>query len=247
MLTFNAFKKSVKKQLENSLIMELKKSKKADLESKRGLLLQIGMFVSLAIVLIAFTYTEKVTKADSLGQVAATDISEEMIPITRQEEVKPPPPPPPPAAVEILNIVNDDTKIMDDLEIMDSEATKETKVEVAQIVTEEKEKVEEEIFVVVENMPEFPGGELAMRKYINSAIKYPSLAQENGIQGKVFVNFVVDKEGNVTNAKVFRGVDPSIDKEALRVIMSLPRWKPGMQRGKAVRVSFTVPISFQLQ
>ncbi len=204
------------------------------------------MFVSLAIVLFAFTYSEKVTKADSLGQVAAAEISEEMIPMTRQEEVKPPPPPPP-AAVEILNIVTDDTKITDNLEIMDSEATKETKVEVAQIVTEEKEKVEEEIFIVVENMPEFPGGELALRRYINTAIKYPGIAQENGIQGKVLVNFVVDKDGTVSNAKIFRGVDPSIDKEALRVIMSLPKWKPGMQRGKAFRVSFTVPINFQLQ
>jgi len=170
-----------------------------------------------------------------------------MIPITRQEEAKPPPPPPPPAAVEILSIVTDDVKITENLEIMDSEATKETKVEVAQIVTEEKEKVEEEIFVVVENMPEFPGGELALRKFIATAIKYPSIAQENGIQGKVFVNFVVDKDGSISNAKIARGVDPSIDKEALRVVMTLPKWKPGMQRGKNVRVSYTVPISFQLQ
>jgi protein TonB len=227
--------------------MELKKSKKADLENKRGLFLQIGMFVSLAIVLYAFNYSEKVTKTDSLGQVAAAEINEEMIPITRQEEAKPPPPPPPPAAVEILSIVTDDVKITENLEIMDSEATKETKVEVAQIVTEEKEKVEEEIFVVVENMPEFPGGELALRKFISSAIKYPSIAQENGIQGKVFVNFVVDRDGRISNAKIARGVDPSIDKEALRVVMTLPKWKPGMQRGKTVRVSYTVPISFQLQ
>ena len=227
--------------------MELKKSKKADLENKRGLFLQIGMFVSLAIVLYAFNYSEKVTKTDSLGQVAAAEINEEMIPITRQEEAKPPPPPPPPAAVEILSIVTDDVKITENLEIMDSEATKETKVEVAQIVTEEKEKVEEEIFVVVENMPEFPGGELALRKFISSAIKYPSIAQEHGIQGKVFVNFVVDRDGRISNAKIARGVDPSIDKEALRVVMTLPKWKPGMQRGKTVRVSYTVPISFQLQ
>ena len=226
--------------------MELKKSKKADLENKRGLFLQIGMFISLVVVLYAFNYTVKVTKADSLGQVAASEINEEMIPITRQEEIKPPPPPPPPAAVEILNIVTDDTKINENLEIMDSEATKETKVEVAQIVTEEKEAVEEEIFVVVENMPEFPGGEMALRRYINTAIKYPTIAQENGIQGKVFINFVVDRDGSISNAKIFRGVDPSIDKEALRVVMSLPKWKPGMQRGKTVRVSYTVPISFQL-
>jgi len=127
--------------------MELKKSNKSDLENKRGLFLLIGMFVSLAIVLFAFTYSEKITKADSLGQVAAAEISEEMIPITRQEEVKQLSPPLPPAAVEILNIVADDTKITDNHEIKDSEVTKETKVEVAQIVTEEKEKVEDEIFI----------------------------------------------------------------------------------------------------
>lgn len=229
--------------------MELKKSKKADLENKRGLFLNIGMFVALGIVLFAFTYTERVTKAESLGQVAASEINEEMIPITRQEEAKPPPPPPSPAAVEILNIVNDETKITDNLEIMDSEATKDTKVEVAvvQITTEEEEKVEEDIFVVVENMPEFPGGDLALLKYIANSIQYPTIAQENGIQGRVLVNFVVDKDGSISNAKIARGVDPAIDKEALRVIMSLPKWKPGLQRGKPVRVSYTVPISFQLQ
>jgi len=85
-----------------------------------------------------------------------------------------------------------------------------------------------------------------MRKFLNKAIRYPAVAQENGIQGKVIVNFVIDKDGSVSNARIARGVYPSIDKEALRVVMSLPKWKPGMQRGKAVRVSYTVPISFQL-
>lgn len=229
--------------------METKKSKKADLENKRGLFLSIGMFMALAIILYAFNYSSKVTKVESLGQVVATEVNEEMVPVTRQEEVKPPPPPPPPAVVEILNIVDDQTTINEELEIMDTEATKDTKVEVkvAQMVKEEEVKPEEEIFVVVEDMPQFPGGELALRKYIATAIKYPTIAQENGIQGKVFVNFVVDRDGRVSNAKIARGVDPAIDKEALRVVMSLPKWKPGMQRGKPVRVSYTVPISFQLQ
>jgi protein TonB len=96
-------------------------------------------------------------------------------------------------------------------------------------------------------MPVFPGGDLALRKYIANAVKYPVIAQENGIQGKVFITFVVDKDGSVSNARIARGVDPSIDKEALRVVNSLPRWKPGKQRGKPVRVSYTVPINFQLQ
>lgn len=105
----------------------------------------------------------------------------------------------------------------------------------------------DEVFMVVEQMPEFPGGDAALKTFIAKAIRYPADAQENGIQGKVFVNFVVDKDGSVTLAKVVRGVDPSIDKEALRVINSLPKWVPGKQGGHPVRVSFTVPISFVLQ
>jgi protein TonB len=228
--------------------MELKKTPKADLENKRGLFLQIGLFVSLGIILLAFNWNDKVKQVDSLGEMQAQAVEEEIVPITRQDEVKPPPPPPPPQTVEILNIVDNKAEINDDLEILDSEASKDTKVEVTQIVQAvEKEKEEEQIFVVVEEMPEFPGGELALRKYIAQAIKYPTIAQENGIQGKVFVNFVVDRDGSVSNAKIARGVDPSLDKEALRVVNGLPKWKPGKQRGKPVRVSYTVPISFQLQ
>ena len=210
--------------------------------------MQIGLAIALGVILLAFNWSDKVTKVESLGDMSAQQVEEEIVPITRQDEVKPPPPPPPPQTVEILNIVDDKQEINDNLDILDSEASKDTKVEVTQIVQAvEKEKEEEQIFVVVEEMPEFPGGELALRKYIASSIKYPTIAQENGIQGKVFVNFVVDRDGSISGAKIARGVDPSLDKEALRVIGTLPKWKPGKQRGKTVRVSYTVPISFQLQ
>ena len=160
--------------------MELKKTPKADLENKRGLFLQIGLFVSLGIILLAFNWNDKVKQVDSLGEMQAQAVEEEIVPITRQDEVKPPPPPPPPQTVEILNIVDNKAEINDDLEILDSEASKDTKVEVTQIVQAvEKEKEEEQIFVVVEEMPEFPGGELALRKYIAQAIKYPTIAQED--------------------------------------------------------------------
>jgi TonB family protein len=105
----------------------------------------------------------------------------------------------------------------------------------------------EEIFFIVEDMPEFPGGEVALRKFFANHISYPALAQEKGIQGRVYVTFVVDKDGQVANAKIARGVDPSLDMEALRVVNSLPAWIPGKQRGKAVNVSYTVPINFSLQ
>lgn len=228
--------------------MELKKSPKADLENKRNIFVQLGLVMSLGITLLAFSWTTRVEQATTLGTMAQQDVEDEIIPITRQEEVKPPPPPPPPKVVEMLNIVDDDVEIKDDLDIMDTEADDNTVIDVAPVIAQEAEAEEEaEVFFIVENMPEFPGGELALRKFIANAIKYPVIAQENGIQGKVYVNFVVDKDGSVTQARIARGVDPSLDKEALRVVNTLPKWKPGMQRGKPVKVSYTVPISFVLQ
>ena len=228
--------------------MEPKKSPKADLENKRGIFVQLGLVISLGLVLLAFNWNSQIKEADSLGQVQAQDVEDEMIPITRPEEVKPPPPPPPPQVVEVLNIVDNNTDIDDELQIEDTEADDNTVVNVAPIVQQKEEQTEEQpVFFIVEDMPEFPGGDIALRKYIAQAIKYPVIAQENGIQGKVYVNFVVNTDGSVTDAKIARGVDPSLDKEALRVINSLPKWKPGKQRGKPVRVSFTVPINFVLQ
>ena len=229
--------------------MELKKSPKADLESKRNTFLLVGLVAALGITLLAFEWTTKPSKAESLGSIQTAEVEEEIIPITREQEVKPPPPPPPPKVVEVLNIVDDDVEIEDELEIEDSEADDETVIDVAPVIetAEEEEEEEAQVFFIVEDMPEFPGGDLALRKYIANQIKYPVIAQENGIQGKVYVTFVVGKTGKVSNASIARGVDPSLDKEALRVVNALPTWKPGKQRGKPVNVSYTVPINFVLQ
>ena len=227
--------------------MEPKKSPKADLESKRNIFVQLGLVVALGLCLLAFEWTSKVDQAASLGSMAEQDVEDEIIPITRQEEVKPPPPPPPPKVVEVLNIVDDETEIEDELEIEDTDIDEETAIEVAPVLQEEEEADEGQVFFIVEDMPEFPGGELALRKFIANSIKYPVIAQENGIQGKVYVNFVVDKDGSITNARIARGVDRSLDQEALRVVNTLPKWKPGQQRGKPVKVSYTVPINFVLQ
>jgi protein TonB len=228
--------------------MELKKAPKADMESRKNVFFMIGLVVSLGITLLAFEWKAKPSKTESLGNLNAVNIEEEIIPITREQEIKPPPPPPPPKVVEILNIVDDDVKIEDDLHI-DSEADDNTLINVAPVISakEEVEEEEAQVFFIVEDMPEFPGGEMALRTYIANAIKYPVIAQENGIQGKVYVTFVVGKDGSVSNASIARGVDPSIDKEALRVVNTLPKWKPGKQRGKPVNVSYTVPINFVLQ
>jgi len=176
-----------------------------------------------------------------------------------QNEAAPPPPPPPPSEVQtvvkyVAPVVVDSVKVEDESKLMISDeqvATTENKAAV-EIVEQKQEEVEpeqkeEEVFVVVEEMPEFPGGVIALRQYLANAVKYPVIAQENGIQGKVYVNFVVNKDGSVSNAKIARGVDPSLDAEALRVVSTLPKWRPGKQRGAPVRVSYTVPISFKLE
>lgn len=229
--------------------MEIKKTPKADLENKRNILLTLGLIIALGAIFAAFEYKTHTKKADSLGQIQAMDVEDEIIPITREQEQQPPPPPPPPQVVEVLNIVDDDVEIKDEL-VIDTEVTEDMIIDVAPVVStvaKEEEEEETQVFFIVEDMPEFPGGEAALRQFIANEIKYPVIAQENGIQGRVYVTFVVNTDGSIADAKIARGVDPSLDKEALRVVSTLPRWKPGMQRGKAVRVSYTVPINFVLQ
>jgi len=229
--------------------MERKKASKADLESKRTLFFLVGLVVALGSTLVAFEWTTKPSKAESLGVILNQSVEEEIIPITREQEIKPPPPPPPPKVVEVLNIVDDKVKIEDELEIEDSEADEETVIDVQPLIeaSEEEEEDTNEIFLIVEEAPEFPGGTRALYKYISSHVKYPVIAQENGIQGKVYVKFVVNEEGDVSNAEILRGVDQSLDVEALRVVNSLPKFKPGKQRGRPVKVFYNAQISFQLQ
>ena len=178
-------------------------------------------------------------------------IAEEEIDITRQEDT-PPPPPPPPAVeqvAEVLNVVEDNVEVADNnlLSSEDDQAQAQTQTYVPPAVkVEEEEESSQQIFMVVEEMPEFPGGQAALMSFIAKSIKYPVVAQENGIQGRVTCSFVVNKDGSIVDAEVVRGIDPSLDKEALRVINTMPKWKPGKQRGKPVRVKFTVPINFRL-
>ena len=216
--------------------MEAKKNPKVSLERKRILFLQIGFLVSLSVILIAFEWKNYEKRDYNLGNLNLEDLEEEIIPITRQE-VKPPPPPPPPP--EIIEIVEDEVEIENEIEIDDTESDEDEEIEI-------EEDDDDEFFMVVENMPEFPGGDLGLMKYIQKNVKYPAIAKEYNITGKVYVSFIVDKSGSVTNVKIVRGVDKNLDAEALRVVKSLPKYKPGKQRGKAVRVMFTIPINFTL-
>lgn len=227
--------------------MEVKKTPKADLESKKTVFLQIGLVVVLSLVLVAFEWTSTDVNVDFSLQDEDIEVEEEIIPITRQEEVKPPPPPPPPAVADILNIVEDDVELDEELEIMDTEMSQDDIVDFSNMVFEEETRDEGEIFMIVEEMPEFPGGTEALQKYLSQSVRYPVIAQENGIQGRVYIQFVINQNGEVTNATILRGVDPSLDREALRVVEAMPKWKPGKQRNRPVRVSYTVPINFVLQ
>jgi len=214
--------------------MEPKKNPEVNLESKKGLFLQIGLVIALLVVLGAFEYKSYEKSAYNLGQLNLDDLEEEIIPITKQE-LKPPPPPPPPP--EVIEIVEDEVEIENEIEIEDTESDEDL-----EIIEED----DDEVFMVVESMPVFPGGDLGLMKYIQKHVKYPAIAKEYNITGKVYVSFIVDKSGSVTNAKIVRGVDKNLDAEALRVVKSLPKYKPGKQRGKAVRVMFTIPINFTL-
>ena len=212
-----------------------KKDPKISLENKKGMFFQIGLAVTLIAVLISFEWKSYDKSNYNLGDLNLDDMEEEIIPITRQE-VKPPPPPPPPP--EIIEIVEDEVEIENEVEIEETDTDEDEIVEI--------EEDDEEFFMVVENMPEFPGGDLGLMKFIQKNVRYPAIAKEYNITGKVYVSFIVDKQGGVTNVKIVRGVDKNLDAEALRVVSLLPKYKPGKQRGKAVRVMFTIPINFTL-
>ena len=216
--------------------MQQKKNPEISLERKKGFFFQVGLLVALLIVFVAFEWKSYDKVEYNLGQLNLDDLEEEMIPITeRKIEQKPPPPPPP----EVIEIVEDEVEIEEELEIEDTESDEDEMIEI-------EEESDDEFFMVVENMPEFPGGDLGLMKYIQKNVKYPPIAKEYNITGKVYVSFIVDKSGLVTNVKVVRGVDKNLDAEAVRVVKSLPKYKPGKQRGKPVRVMFTIPINFTL-
>ncbi|HOK38652.1 MAG TPA: energy transducer TonB [Bacteroidales bacterium] len=231
--------------------MELKKSPKADLERRKFIFLEIGLILSLAICYIAFEWKSEELSTSSLGELTSQDIFEEEIINTQQEtppEQPKPEQPEPEAVIEELIVVDDD-KVVENLNI-DTEADEKTKTNINIVQTtfnvETEEEVEPISFAVVEEKPTFPGGEAELLKFIAENTKYPEIAKENGIQGRVFVQFVIDKNGNVTNVTIARGVDPYLDAEAIRVVKMLPKWTPGKQRGKPVPVTFVVPINFKL-
>lgn len=230
--------------------MEVKKSPKADLENKKLLFREIGFVVVLAIVLLAFEWssTEKEELMDLTQETVA--IEEEIIPITQEQQEIPPEMPKIPVLSDVIDIVDDDIVVKDDL-FIDLEDNANLGVEIIDYVPQvEEEVVEEEAipFALVETKPMFQGGDANnFSRWVATHLQYPEIAKENGVQGKVTLQFTVNTDGTVSNVKVLRGVDASLDKEAVRLVSSSPKWTPGKQRDRAVKVSYTFPVIFQLR
>jgi protein TonB len=229
--------------------MEIKKSPRANLEKDKTLNLLMGIVIACAILFVGFEWGErdiKVATDDGMGTV----IEEEEIENTEQEE--PPPPPPEPEVLktpDVIELVDDNIKV-EEVEIAatdDNSNQAQIDTYVAPVVEEKEEEDENHIFLTVEKMPEFPGGDAALLKWIREHVTYPTIAAENGIQGTVSCNFVVNADGSVVDVQVARPLDPNLDKEAIRVLKLLPKFKPGEQRGKPVRVKYSLPVKFRLQ
>ena len=230
--------------------MEIKKTEKASMENKRFLFTEIGMVIALLIVWGAFSYTSREKKVATLEADQTVVEVEDMVPITEET------PPPPEAAPKIpilsdqIDIVDDNIKV-DDSMFQNIEDSNEG-FEIMDYIESapEEETIEEEAipFQLVEEKPSFNGGDAnEFSKWVNSRLVYPEIAKENGVQGRVTLQFTVNADGTVSNVKVLRGVDSSLDKEAVRDVSSSPKWKPGKQRDRAVKVTYTFPVIFQLR
>ena len=236
--------------------MEIKKSKKADLEGQKSTSMLIGYIFALGAVFAAFEWTTRDYKeTEPVIYAAYAPMEEEVPPVTQPIfQTAPPPPQEAPQVAEILDIVEDDEEIEEE-EIQSSEDTNEaisgpSAPVSGPVMTGPVADVgisdEDEVFEVVEKMPMFPGGDEALLKYLGKNIKYTRMAQDRGVQGTCIIEFVVNKDGSVVDPVVLRKLDPDLDNNALEVVKKMPRWQPGLQRGKPVRVKYRLPVAFRL-
>ncbi len=237
--------------------MQPKKNENVDLSKNSSLYFVIGLSL---ILLISWQAIEWKTYDKSLYGYEALNVEDdddEEIPITEQIKTPPPPPPPPPPAPEIIEVVEDEEEVEETV-IESTETNEDEIIEVEEVEIEEEFDDVDVPFAVIEDVPIFPGCEKVkkserrncfqdrMNKHIRKNFRYPEIAQEMGIQGRVYVNFIISKDGSITNIRM-RGPDKNLEKEAQRIISKLPTMIPGKQRGRAVRVPFSIPITFRLQ
>lgn len=224
--------------------MEIKKNEKAKVGGLTSYF--IGFIIGLAVMFVALEWTQRPTDTSDTYITPDIHIEQEMIPITLPEKKTVPPPPSAVKPADIIKIIEDDDMTEEEDIMISTDNEEYIDVSNIDVIMVEPEPEDDTPFMVVEDMPEFPGGTSALMEYLRKNIKYPSLCRENNIQGRVLISFVVNKDGKIVDIEVVKSVHPSLDKEALRVVSSMPAWKPGMQRGKPVRVRYTVPVNFRL-
>ncbi len=234
--------------------MKNRKSDNVNLEHKKTMFFLIGMVVTLLTIWVSFEWRTYERNLMDLGQLDI-DVEDEIIPITQRQQQ--PPPPPPPAPPEVIQIVENEAEI-EEVEFESTEMEESEEIEFVEEVEEETDEIFN--FAVVENKPVYPGCEKyatedekfqcfnqSIIKHINKNFKFPEMARQMGIQGRIYVNFVVEKNGSISNVTIARGVDKLLDDEAMRVVKLLPKFQPAKQRGKPVRMQYTVPINAKLQ
>ncbi|HIZ85476.1 MAG TPA: energy transducer TonB [Candidatus Coprenecus stercoravium] len=231
--------------------MEIKKSEKANLENRKMFYRELGLIIALVVVLAAFEWQTSEKAESVIQQEEAAPIEVEQVPVTTEAPPPPPEAPKVPVLSDMIEVVDDDIVVDTDLFISledDADMGVEIMDYVAEVVDEEI--IEEAVpYQVVEERPTFNGGDpnVEFQKWIYQHITYPEVARENGISGRVFLQFTIEADGSITNVRVLRGVDPSLDQAAIDVVKKSPKWTPGRQRDKAVRVTFNFPIVFTLR
>ena len=227
--------------------METKKSERASAENKRFLFAEVGLAVALAVVLAMFSYATPDKKATLLAEIA-TAIEEDDVPVILDTPPAPPQAPAMPVISDDIQIVDDDIQVDEFVSTFEEDATPVNIMDYVEDTKEEDPIDEDIIFVLVEEKPSFNGGDAnEFTRWVNAHLVYPEVPKENGVQGKVTLQFTVMKDGSVGKVKVLRGADPALDREAVRVVSSSPKWVPGKQRDRAVNVTYTFPVVFQLR
>ena len=229
-----------------------------ELRSQKSTNILIGFVLAFAALFVAFEFTQREVKAvEDNDKIYDFKIEEDMIPITQQQEMMAPPPAAAPTVMEIINEVDDDTELPEE----EVETTEEVNQAITAVVgTGAPSAVvasgpvgpvvevddDDRIYEVVEENAQFPGGDEACLKWLSEHIKYPAICQEQGVQGRVFVSFVVNKDGSIVDVEIKRSPDPNLSKEAERVVKSMPKWKPARQGNRTVRSRFNLPVMFRL-
>lgn len=225
--------------------MEIKKAPQADLERGKALSLLLGLVVAISLVFVGLNWTSRISEEKI--EEAASDFTREDVMLVK-DEMPEETPPEPEVQVQVQQLPTEITVVDNSVTIENRFVSpdEDKPAPPPVVVAAPEPEVEDQIFEVVEKEAQYPGGPEAMLKYLHQNVEYPAIAQENGIQGRVYIEFVVEKDGTPTQFKILKGVDPALDKEALRVAKTMKKWIPGEQQGKKVRSKFKLPVLFRL-